>query len=576
MSLRLTIVLKIQKNPLMTQAQLILVLSQIEKFYNSRPHLLTSDGIIYSIGHLASLRLQLGPLGDQDNTNALSTRSRKCLSCPTDVIRLKDQMSAFQRNMNLTIRDLCANLAPKLLEYKPRYSSTGQLDKAQTLRINDIVADKLSLQKTSNLTLSLCKIVLLSQDNRFCILAKTQPYSIYGPTDRFHRAVHKGISKKVFQTKSSFSHTGFPRNWRSFPGGQGERSSQQQQYSVHLWQVIWLYPAREPLEREQTFSSHSPRITGHSKSYLDFYRNLDEERWVNFTNLDQEFWTPEQRSGKIPPIDDEQSPGELTDQDFDSDTDDEQSAHSNPVIPPNSGPTVRGVKETEIDHSNEDGNHPQDRYSDQDLLRLLQNFGDRSEGTNYNWYDFHPHVPQFFSSLVRSKYLSFFSISFSFTLWFAGTSKSTIWQVLFFMLINTRSGLLAVIKWSVCISKSRGFYESPFSRTDSGLCVYHLVAWGKFNFLHNCQCVTFPIQSCRVLYSLCANLLHSLTIWLTVSTLAVLLCPIYFCFDIVCSYGIVLCCCYERFRFSLEVYSSEPWQGFHMCYFCGLSLEISI
>ena len=36
----------------------------------------------------------------------------------------------------------------------------------------------------------------------------------------------------------------------------------------------------------------------------------------------------------------------------------------------------------------------------------------------------------FFSSQARSKYLSFFSYSFSFTLWSAGTAKSTILQVL--------------------------------------------------------------------------------------------------------------------------------------------------
>ena len=41
----------------------------------------------------------------------------------------------------------------------------------------------------------------------------------------------------------------------------------------------------------------------------------------------------------------------------------------------------------------------------------------------------------FFSSFVRSKYLSFFSLSFNFTLWSAGTVKSTILQVLLFYLL---------------------------------------------------------------------------------------------------------------------------------------------
>ena len=45
---------------------------------------------------------------------------------------------------------------------------------------------------------------------------------------------------------------------------------------------------------------------------------------------------------------------------------------------------------------------------------------------------------------------------------------------------------------------------------DSGLAIYHLVVWSNFNFLHNSQWITFPIQSSIVLYSFCASLLHSL------------------------------------------------------------------
>ena len=37
-----------------------------------------------------------------------------------------------------------------------------------------------------------------------------------------------------------------------------------------------------------------------------------------------------------------------------------------------------------------------------------------------------------FNSLARLRYLSFFSLSFRFILWSAGTSKSTILQILFF------------------------------------------------------------------------------------------------------------------------------------------------
>ena len=52
----------------------------------------------------------------------------------------------------------------------------------------------------------------------------------------------------------------------------------------------------------------------------------------------------------------------------------------------------------------------------------------------------------FFNSLARSRYLSFFSYSFSFILWSAGTAKSTILQVFFFLLIIIiRPGLLVEI-----------------------------------------------------------------------------------------------------------------------------------
>ena len=94
----------------------------------------------------------------------------------------------------------------------------------------------------------------------------------------------------------------------------------------------------------------------------------------------------------------------------------------------------------------------------------------------------------FFNSLARSKYLSFFSLSFISTLWSDGTVKSTILQVLFFfLLIIIRSGRLTEIWWFVFISKSQMSLCVSFSRGDSGLCIYHLFVWSNFNFLHISQ-----------------------------------------------------------------------------------------
>ena len=58
-----------------------------------------------------------------------------------------------------------------------------------------------------------------------------------------------------------------------------------------------------------------------------------------------------------------------------------------------------------------------------------------------------------------------------------------------------------------------------FSRTGAGLYIYHLLVWSGLNFLHTSQCIALPTQSCLVLYSFCANLLHWL-MWLMVSSLS--------------------------------------------------------
>ena len=153
----------------------------------------------------------------------------------------------------------------------------------------------------------------------------------------------------------------------------------------------------------------------------------------------------------------------------------------------------------------------------------------------------------FFNSLARSRYLSFFSLSFSFIYWFI---------YLFWLLIIIRSGLLAEIRWSVFTSKSHRSLYVLFSRIAAGFCIYHLLVWSNLNFLH----ISLPTQSCQVLYAFCANLQYSLIMWLMVSFLfphnrhlLFCLCLIYSRFDMISSYGVVLCCYSERSCFSLKV-----------------------
>ena len=82
----------------------------------------------------------------------------------------------------------------------------------------------------------------------------------------------------------------------------------------------------------------------------------------------------------------------------------------------------------------------------------------------------------------------------------------------------TKFGRLAKIWWSVCISKSQCTLCVSFSRTDSGLCIYHLSPWSNFSFLQKSLLIPLPTQSCLVLYYFWANFLHSLSMWLIIIT----------------------------------------------------------
>ena len=86
-----------------------------------------------------------------------------------------------------------------------------------------------------------------------------------------------------------------------------------------------------------------------------------------------------------------------------------------------------------------------------------------------------------FNCLARSRYLSFCSHSFSFIMWSARTAKSTVLQILYFLLIIIRSGLLAEIRWSVCMSKSHRSLCVSFSWTGAGFIPFVSVV--KFKFL---------------------------------------------------------------------------------------------
>ena len=83
----------------------------------------------------------------------------------------------------------------------------------------------------------------------------------------------------------------------------------------------------------------------------------------------------------------------------------------------------------------------------------------------------------FYSSLARCRYLSFFSHSFSFTLWLAGTAKSTIWQFSSFCWLS-----LGLFVWQRLSENPREFSPSHSPGWIS-VCAYTISSYGQFEFL---------------------------------------------------------------------------------------------
>ena len=81
---------------------------------------------------------------------------------------------------------------------------------------------------------------------------------------------------------------------------------------------------------------------------------------------------------------------------------------------------------------------------------------------------------------------------------------------LFLVVFITTSFRLTEIRWFICFSKPQRSLRVSFSRADAGSYIYHLFRWLNFTFLHNFIWITFPTQFPIILYSFCANLLHSL------------------------------------------------------------------
>ena len=122
----------------------------------------------------------------------------------------------------------------------------------------------------------------------------------------------------------------------------------------------------------------------------------------------------------------------------------------------------------------------------------------------------------FYSYLERSRYLYLFLLSSLFTQW------STIRHFFYWPSQNQ-------VVWprlgDLFVSQShREVHVSQFPE-----CIYHLFLWSNLNLLQNTQSITLLTQSCLVFFSFHANLLHSLIMWLIISSLLPLNQDLIFC-----------------------------------------------
>ena len=119
----------------------------------------------------------------------------------------------------------------------------------------------------------------------------------------------------------------------------------------------------------------------------------------------------------------------------------------------------------------------------------------------------------FFCSLARSGYYCFFS-PFNFNLWFSETAKGPLFgrfPCFFFSFFFCWWSLLQDV-WPRLVDSFAHIILLD------GFWVVHipLFIWSNLIVLHNSQWITFPTQSCLVLYTCYVNLLYSLIILLII------------------------------------------------------------
>lgn len=108
---------------------------------------------------------------------------------------------------------------------------------------------------------------------------------------------------------------------------------------------------------------------------------------------------------------------------------------------------------------------------------------------------------------------------------------------------------------------SRSWHPTGSYIVDFSQLLYHFAFRANPYFLHTSQWIFFPTQSCLLLYTFWANLPHSLTAWITVSSafprnLYLLVFSVY-SFLVTCSYATITRVLVSHFRYSVLTDSTD-------------------
>ena len=117
---------------------------------------------------------------------------------------------------------------------------------------------------------------------------------------------------------------------------------------------------------------------------------------------------------------------------------------------------------------------------------------------------------KFDSSSARSKYLTLFLLSLKFHSVICWDGKVLYATSSRFFPNYYYVWFLPGIRSFVCVSKSQRIFYISSCWTENVVCIYHLVLWSNFNFLHDPPWITFPTQSFLDLNAFCASLRHLL------------------------------------------------------------------